>query len=126
MSSSFFPFDREREPSIVPTEFEVPPWVDEMFHKLDLIQRDVEKFMATMQDLKDAVTRNTNAEQSITLVLQGVVQQLKEAQASGDPNAIQDVITQIDANTKVLADAATANTPVAAPAAPAPAPPATP
>jgi len=97
-----------------------------MFHKLDLIQRDVEKFMATMQDLKDAVTRNTNAEQSITLVLQGVVQQLKEAQASGDPNAIQDVITQIDANTKVLADAATANTPVAAPAAPAPAPPATP
>ena len=126
MSPSFFPFDREREPSIVPTEFEVPPWVDGMFHKLDLIQKDLEKFMATMQDLKDAVTRNTNAEQSITLVLQGVVQQLKDAQASGDPAAIQDVITQIDANTKTLADAATANTPVAPAAAPAPAPPTTP
>src|SRR6266404_1234537 len=125
MTPSFFPFDRERESSVAPMEFEVPPWVDEMFHKLDLIQRDLEKFMATMQDLKDAVTRNTNANSSITLVLQGVVQQLKDAQASGDPAAIQDVITQLDANTKTLADAATANTPVA-PAPGTPPPPTTP
>lgn len=105
----FFPFDR-RESVVVPSDQEVPPMVDALFRKLDLIQKLVETLMPTMQDLRDAVQRNTNANQSIMLVLQGVSQQLKDAQASNDPNAIQSVIDQLDANTQALANAATANT----------------
>lgn len=75
--------------------------------------------MATMQDLKDAVSRNTSVDASIIALLQGISQQLKDAQAANDPAAIQSVIDQLDANTRSISDAVTANTP-ASPTAPAP------
>ncbi len=67
--------------------------------------------MATMQELRDSVQRNTDVDEGVVTLLQGVSQQLKDAQALNDPQAVQDVITQLDANTQRMADAVTANTP---------------
>jgi hypothetical protein len=67
--------------------------------------------MATIQELKDAVTRNTSVDDSVLTLLQGISQQLKDAQAANDPAAIADVIAQLDANTQKMTDAVSANTP---------------
>lgn len=69
--------------------------------------------MPTMDDLKAAVTRNTSVDDSVLALLQGISQQLKDAQAANDPQAIADVIAQLDANTQKMTDAVTANTPAA-------------
>ena len=80
----------------------------------DLIVAALENaIMPTMQDLKDAVTRNTSVDDSVLALLQGISQQLKDAQAANDPRAITDIINQLDANTQKMTDAVTANTPAA-------------
>jgi hypothetical protein len=89
---------------------EAPP---EVMEALSLINSKLESIMATMDDLKAAVQRNSDVDGSITTLLQGLSQQLKDAKASNDPAAIQSVIDQLDANTKTLSDAVTANTPAA-------------
>lgn len=91
----------------------VPPWVEVLQDKMDLILQNQETTMATMDDLKASVARNTAVDTSIVTLLQGISQQLKDAQAQNDPAAIQAVIDQLDANTKTLSDAVTANTPSA-------------
>jgi flagellin-specific chaperone FliS len=67
--------------------------------------------MATMQDLTASVQRESDANDAVITMLNGISQQLKDAQAQNDPKAIQTVIDQIDQNTKKLSDAVTANTP---------------
>jgi hypothetical protein len=79
--------------------------------KLNLILDKENKIMATIQELQAAVTRNTDTEDSVIVLLNGLSQQLKDAQASGDPAAIADVVSKIDANTAKLAEAVVANTP---------------
>ncbi|SRR6266404_4126 len=79
---------------------------------LTKLTQKVDKIMATMQELRDAVQRNTDVDDSVVTLLQGVSQQLKDAQAQNDPVAIQAVIDQLDANTQHMAAAVTANTPV--------------
>jgi hypothetical protein len=81
--------------------------------KLDLILDNQEYIMATMEDLKASVQKNTDAEASVIALLKGISQQLKDAQAANDPAAIQAVIDQIDANTAAAAAAVVANTPAA-------------
>lgn len=66
-----------------------------------------------MQELTAAVQRNTDVDDSVLTMISGISQQLKDAQAQNDPAAIQAVIDQLDANTKKMADAVTANTPAA-------------
>jgi len=78
---------------------------------LSQLIKKVDKIMATMQELRDSVQRNTDVDEGVVTLLQGVSQQLKDAQALNDPQAVQDVITQLDANTQRMADAVTANTP---------------
>ena len=68
--------------------------------------------MATMQDLTAEVASETTVNQSIVTMLDGIAAQLKTAQASSDPTAISAVITSLQANSKILTDAITANTPV--------------
>ncbi len=80
---------------------------------LGLIHERQEIMMGIMDDLKAAVTRNTDVDDSVVLLLQGISQQLKDAQAANNPQAITDVIAQLDANTQKMADAVTANTPAA-------------
>lgn len=67
--------------------------------------------MATIQDVQNAVANEATVDQSIVTLLQNIVQQLKDAQASGDPAQLDAVVASIQANTKVLSDAVTANTP---------------
>jgi hypothetical protein len=67
--------------------------------------------MATINDLKAAVERNTSVDDSVLTMLTGLVQQLKDAQANNDPAAIDQLIAQLDANTQKMTDAVTANTP---------------
>lgn len=81
--------------------------------KLDIILDTQEIIMATMDDLKASVQKNTDAEASVITLLKGISQQLKDAQAANDPAAIQAVIDQIDANTAAAAAAVVANTPAA-------------
>ena len=77
------------------------------------LNQRISTLMATMQDLRDAVARNTSVDDSVLTLLQGISQQLKDAQAQNDPQAIADVIAQLDANTQKMSDAVAANTPAA-------------
>jgi hypothetical protein len=97
-------------------EEEVPPWVDELAARADLILDRLDTIMATMEDLKAAVSRNTSVDDSVLALLLGISQQLKDAQAQNNPQAIADVIAQLDANTQKMTDAVSANTPAADPA----------
>jgi hypothetical protein len=72
-----------------------------------------ELIMATLEDLKASVQKNSDAEASVVTLLSGISQQLKDAQAANDPAALQAVIDQIDANTASAAAAVVANTPAA-------------
>ena len=81
--------------------------------KLDLIIYNQEKLMANIQELQAAVARNTEAEDSVIVLLNGISQQLKDAQASGNPVELDKVIAQLDANRDKLAAAVVANTPAA-------------
>jgi hypothetical protein len=80
---------------------------------LKKILKKEDQLMATMQELQAAVQRNSDVDDSVIVLLNGIVQQLKDALASQDPQAIQSVIDSIDADTKKMADAVTANTPAA-------------
>lgn len=77
------------------------------------INRKADCIMANLQDLQAAVERDRTVTESAVTLLQGIAQQLRDAQASNDPNAIQAVIDQIDANTNRMAEAVAANTPAA-------------
>lgn len=77
----------------------------------DKLLKKVNKLMATMQELKAAVERNTSIDDSVLTLLEGISQQLKDAQANDDPQAIQDIINQLDANTQKMTDAVSKNTP---------------
>lgn len=82
----------------------------EITELLKKILKKEDKIMATMQDLRAAVERNTSVDDSVIAMLQGISQQLKEANAQNDPQAIQDLISQLDANTQKMSDAVKANT----------------
>lgn len=69
--------------------------------------------MATIQDVSAAVAAESTVDDSIITLLNQIVQQLKDAQASNDPAALDAVVAGIQANTKKLSDAVTANTPAA-------------
>lgn len=73
--------------------------------------------MATIQDIQAAVAAESTVDDSIVTLLDNIVAELKAAQASNDPTALDAVVASIQANTKKLSDAVTANTPapVAAP-----------
>lgn len=78
-------------------------------HLLKILNNQ-EVIMSKLDDLNAAVTRNTDAENSVIVLLEGISQQLKDANTANDPK-IQAVIDQIDANTAKAAAAVVANTP---------------
>lgn len=89
--------------------------------KISAIQQQETAEMATLADIQTAVANETTVEQSAITLLQQLSQQLQAALASNDPNAIQSVVDQLNANAQALADAVSANTP-AQPTPPAPSP----
>lgn len=87
-----------------------PPWDIEIGEMLGFLIVRLEALMATMAELTAAVARNSDAEDAVIVYLKGIVQQLKDAQATGDPAAIAAAITAIDANTDKAAAAVVAGT----------------
>ncbi len=81
--------------------------------EMQAIRKTQEKIMATIQDVQRAVAAEKTVEDSVVALLGQISQQLKDAIAANDPAAMQAVVDQIDANTKALSDAVTANTPSA-------------
>jgi hypothetical protein len=84
-----------------------------------LIAKEIRE-MATIDDIKAAVTAEDTVVASAVTLLQQLATQLQTAINANDPTALQAVVDDINANAKSLGDAVAANTP----AAPAPAPPA--
>jgi hypothetical protein len=84
-----------------------------------LIAKEIRE-MATIDDIKAAVTAADTVEASAITLLQQLATQLQTAINANDPAALQAVVDDINANAKSLGDAVAANTP----AAPATAPPA--
>lgn len=84
----------------------------EIHSLLQEINYKVNFIMATIQDVNAAVAAESSVDDSIVTLLNGIVQQLKDAKASGDPAALDAIVAGIQANTKKLSDAVTANTPV--------------
>ncbi len=78
--------------------------------------------------LKAAVAQETTVDQSAITLIQGIATQLNNLVAGGqqtvNPADVAAIVTQLQAGTKALADAVTANTALVNP--PAPPPPATP
>ena len=98
---------------------EVPPWAMLLSDKQDLIINMLqnvlgqqEYMMGTYKDLGDAIARNSSASDSILQMVTTIVQELKDAQASNDPKAIDTAIANLDANTQRLVAAAVKSTPV--------------
>jgi hypothetical protein len=82
---------------------------------IKLLQTTIQKentLMATIQDLATEVASETTIDNSIVTLLDGIAAQLAAAQASGDPAAIQTVLTSLQSNAAILTAAITANTPV--------------
>jgi len=69
--------------------------------------------MATMQDVQNAVAAQQTVEDSVITLLNQVAQQVKDAQTTNDPAALDAVVASIQANTDKLSAAVTANTTVA-------------
>jgi hypothetical protein len=81
-----------------------------VYRMLAAILNNQEKMMATLADIQAAVAAEKTVEDSVVALLGQISQQLKDAIAANDPAAMQAVVDQIDANTKALSDAVTANT----------------
>ncbi len=86
--------------------------LDLLLNLLIQVIRKENYIMATIQDINAAIAAESSVDDSIIALLNGIVQQLKDAQASNDPAALDVVIAGITANTKKIQDAVTANTPV--------------
>jgi hypothetical protein len=71
------------------------------------------KIVASIQDLQNAVAQQTSVEQSVLALISGLRDQLAQAVQNNDPNAIQQVLDQLNANTQALSAAVVANTPAA-------------
>jgi hypothetical protein len=93
--------------------------LDTLFQQNQIIIQNQENIMKELDDLKAEVARNTTVEKSALALIQGFKGQLDAAIASGNPQALKDLSTQLGANDDELAAAVAANTP-AAPPTPAP------
>lgn len=94
---------------------------DDTKRVLNKLIKRIERIMTKLDDLNAAVERNTAVDDSVLTLLDGIVQQLKDAQSSSDPMAIDNLIAKLDANTQKMTDAVTKNTPQEVPSEPVPA-----
>jgi len=79
------------------------------------IQQTGDKIMAGLQDIRDAVERQSTVEAGMETLLQNISQQLRDLAASGAPTQaeITAIADDIDQQTQRMAAAVAANTPAA-------------
>lgn len=94
-----------------PVDVHVYHHSDDTKRVLNKLIKRIERIMTKFDDLTAAVERNTAIDDSLLALLEGIVQQLKDAQSSSDPAAIDNLIAKLDANTQKMQEAVTKNTP---------------
>lgn len=96
----------------------MPWWRRGLRSTLNGIAQQLEKIMAKIEDLQDAVAKQRSVEQSVVTLIQGLAQQITDLKNQGgaSPQQLDQLLSDINSNTQALADAVTANTPQAAPA----------
>jgi hypothetical protein len=77
------------------------------------IHQKLNKMANELDDLKAAVAKDTEVDQSAITLLKGLKEKLDEAIASGDPAQLKALSDQLGSNSQALADAVAANTPAA-------------
>jgi hypothetical protein len=77
------------------------------------LNQRLDKIMAELDDLKAAVARETEVDESAIVLLNGLKAKLDAAIASGDPAALKSLSDSLGTESQKLADAVTANTPSA-------------
>jgi hypothetical protein len=66
---------------------------------------------ASLDKLKADVQAQTGVVQSVSTLLSGMAQQIRDAAANNDQAALDDLATQLETNTSALSAAVAANTP---------------
>jgi uncharacterized protein YaaN involved in tellurite resistance len=87
--------------------------VDDLHSHLLTIQQQGTKIMAELDDLKTAVARETEVDESAIVLLNGLKAKLDAAIAAGDPAALKALSDSLGTESQKLADAVVANTPAA-------------
>ena len=93
---------------------------DELKQMLQQLTTQVTQQMATLADIKAKVQAEHDVNVSVIALLQELSRMVKDAQASGDPAALQEIADMLDSDTAELSAAVTANTPAETPSEPAP------
>jgi signal recognition particle GTPase len=83
--------------------------VNTILKTLTAMQRKEQQMSAALDDLRAEVTEMDSVVQSVLALITGLVDQLKNATTDAE---IQEVITSLEAEKNLLADAVAANTPV--------------
>lgn len=78
-----------------------------------MLDQQGEATMAAIDDLKSAVERIGTQDAAIIALCTGLSQQLKDALAAGNTQAIADIANQLGAQADAVAAAVAANTPAA-------------
>jgi hypothetical protein len=84
---------------------------DEVKKLLHQIIQKLTKMGQELDDLKAAVAKNTEVEQSAVTLITGLKEKLDAAIASGDPAQLTALSTELGSSSDALAAAVTANTP---------------
>jgi GTP1/Obg family GTP-binding protein len=84
-----------------------------ILQELYRVHAKLETIMAAIDDLKASVARVTEQDQAIITLCTTLSQQLKDALASNDTAAIEDIANQLGAQADQVAAAVQANTPQA-------------
>lgn len=84
------------------------------------IERTLAKMSKEMDDLTASVAAEKSVDNSAIALIQGLSQQLQAAIASGNPAALEQLASDLNAQQAALASAVAANTPAPAPAPAAP------
>ena len=83
--------------------------VNTILKTVTAMQRKEQQMSAALDDLRAEVTEMDSVVQSVLALITGLVDQLKNATTDAE---IQEVITSLEAEKNLLADAVAANTPV--------------
>jgi DNA-binding FadR family transcriptional regulator len=97
--------------------FLLPNRLLESLTAIDQVLSSINQRLTQMSDQLTALTEQVEANATVTgsaiTLLQGLKQQLDDAIASSDPDALADLSERLGSQTQALADAVSANTPAA-------------